>query len=440
MSAQNQSSKTIAIDARMYGAGQTGIGNYIYHLMKYLFEIDKKNSYLVFLLPEEYDEFELPNERVKKIKVTAKWYGWKEQLIFPFEILKHKIDLIHFPHFNSPILYHWIVWIKSPLLRGGWGCVKKFRNIFQTHPYPSQEGSNAFSHFRETKTITTIHDLTPYYFPGHKMNSWLRRKSFRLVFSTAVKKSSRVIAVSEYTKRDMIKFFLNKLPEIPPAPFFKGGTVIDKIQVIYEGVDEQFQVIKNYDKIKAIKEKYKITKPFIFYTGVWRNHKNLVGLIKAFDLIVNKYRMNYQLVLGGKEDFYYPEVRQTWKKLNLGDKIIRTGFISQEELPLFYNAADVFVIPSFQEGFGLIGLEAMACGTPVISSNKTSLPEILGDAAVYFNPNNSEEMAEKIAQIIRDKDLKADLVQKGFRQIEKYDWKKMAGETLEMYEKKMGRK
>ena len=403
---KTQKPKTIAIDARMYGAGQTGIGNYIYHLMKYLFEIDKKNSYLVFLLPEEYDKFELPNKRVKKIKVTAKWYGWKEQLIFTFEILKHKIDLIHFPHFNSPILYHWI----APFLK--------------------------------IKTVTTIHDLTPYYFPGHKMNSWLRRESFKLVFSTAVKKSSRVIAVSEYTKGDMVKIFLVGNENFRSLQRNKQN----KIQVIYEGVDEQFQVIKDYGKINivgtqnfaSLRKKYKITKPFIFYTGVWRNHKNLVGLIKAFDLIVNKYRMNYQLVLGGKEDPYYPEVRQTWEKLNLSDRIIRTGFISQKELPLFYNAADIFVIPSFQEGFGLIGLEAMACGTPVISSNKTSLPEILGDAAVYFNPNNYEEMAGKIAQVIQDKDLKAGLIQKGFQQIKKYDWKKMARETLEMYEEEMG--
>ena len=408
MLTQNPKPKTIAIDARMYGTAQTGIGNYIYHLMKHLFEIDQKNNYLIFLLPEEYDKFELPNKRVKKIKVSTKWYSWKEQLIFPFEILKHKIDLIHFPHFNSPILYYWI----APFLK--------------------------------TKTVTTIHDLTPYYFPGHKMSSWLRRKSFRLVFSTAVKKSSRVIAVSEYTKKDMIKIFLNILPEIPLAPFSKGGTITDRIKVIYEGVDEQFQVIKDYGKINvetrliaSLRKKYKITKPFIFYTGVWRNHKNLVGLIKAFDLIVNKYKINYQLVLGGKEDSYYPEVRQTWEKLNLGNQIVKTGFINQEELSLFYNMADIFVIPSFREGFGLIGLEAMACGTPVVSSNKTSLPEILRDAAIYFNPADHEEMAKKIVQVIQNENLKNNLVQKGFQQIEKYNWKKMAEKTLGMYEEVM---
>ena len=393
MSTKTQKPKTIAIDARMYGAEQTGIGNYIYHLMKYLFEIDKENNYLVFLLPGEFDKFQLPNERVKKIKVTAKWYSWREQLIFPFEILKHKIDLIHFPHFNSPILFHLI------------------------------------TSFLKIKTVTTIHDLTPYYFPGHKMNSWLRRKSFKLVFSTAVKKSSRVIAVSEYTKKDIIKNFLagNKSFRFPRK------NKQNKITVIYEGVNGQFQIIKDYGKIKAVKEKYKISKPFIFYTGVWRNHKNLIGLIKAFGLIVNKYHLDYQLVLGGKEDPYYPEVRQTWEKLDLGDQIVRVGFISQEELPLFYNAADVFVIPSFREGFGLIGLEAMTCGTPVVSSNKTCLPEILGNAAIYFNPDNHQEMAEKIALAIQDENLKNNLIQKGFKQVKKYDWRRMAEETMGIY-------
>ncbi len=443
---QNKKPKTIAIDARMYGAAQTGIGNYIHHLMKYLFEIDKKNNYLIFLLPEEYDKFELPNKRVKKIKVSAKWYSWKEQLILPFIFLKHKIDLIHFPHFNSPILYHLI----AP--------------------------------FFKIKTITTIHDLTPYYFPGHKMNSWLRKVSFKLVFSAAVKRSSRVIAVSEYTKKDIIENFLKEnivgsivplglwnlkcktfrfhrasplwnqpIKTSPSLSLVRRG-MINKISVIYEGIDEQFQVIKDCGKIESVetpihrvsihrvsliaslKNKYKITKPFIFYTGVWRNHKNLVGLIKAFDLIVNKYHLNYQLVLGGKEDLYYPEVRQTWEKLNLGNKIIRVGFIDSKELPLFYNAADVFVIPSFREGFGLIGLEAMACGTPVISSEKTSLPEILGEAAIYFNPADYQEMAKKIAQVIQNENLKNDLIQKGFEQIKKYDWKKMAEETMEVYE------
>ena len=168
---------------------------------------------------------------------------------------------------------------------------------------------------------------------------------------------------------------------------------------------------------------------------MWRNHKNLVGLIKAFSILKNKHKLNYQLVLGGKEDPYYPEVRKTWEKLRLEKDIIRTGFIDQKDLPLFYNAAELFVIPSFYEGFGLIGLESMACGTPVISSNITSLPEILGDAAIYFNPNNPEEMAEKMKLVLTDKKLYNEMREKGSKQIKKYSWEKMGEETMEIYGK-----
>ena len=369
--------KTIGIDARMYGYAQTGIGNYIRHLLKFIFELDKENNYVIFLMSEEFDDFELPNERIKKIKVSSKWYGWKEQLLFPFQLYKENLDLMHFTHFNSPILYF-------------------------------------------KRSIVTIHDITPYFFPGHKMRSIIRKIGFKAVFFSSVKKASKVIAVSENTKNDIANYF--KIRK-------------DKINIIYEGVDEQFKIISDDQKITEIKKKYNITKPFIFYTGVWRNHKNLVGLIKAFGILKNKYKLDYQLVLGGKEDPYYPEVRETWEKLGLGSEIIRTGFIDQEDLPLFYNAAKLFIIPSFYEGFGLIGLESMACGTPVVSSDRTSLPEVLGDAAIYFDPKDSEEIAKKIKLVLTDEKLYNELKKKGFKQVEKYSWRKMGKETMGVYRK-----
>ena len=390
----------IGIDARMYGYAQTGIGNYIRHLLKYIFELDKENNYVIFLSPEEYDNFELPSKRIRKIKVSAKWYGWKEQILFPFELYKENLDLMHFTHFNSPVLYF-------------------------------------------KKSIVTIHDITPYFFPGHKMKSFIRKIGFRTVFFSSVKKASKVIAVSKNTKSDIVKHF--KISK-------------DKIEVVYEGVDKEFRVCSDdvrwlHSPRKAVEPECKslthglhsptavgtmepaITKPFIFYTGVWRNHKNLVGLVKAFGILKNKYKLNYQLVLGGKEDLYYPEVRKEWEKLGLEEEIIRTGFIDQEKLPLFYNAAEISVIPSFYEGFGLVGLESMACGTPVVSSNKTSLPEILDDAAIYFNPNNPEEMAEKMKLVLTDKKLYNKLREKGFKQIRKYSWEKMGKETIDIYKK-----
>lgn len=366
----------IGIDARMYGYAQTGIGNYIRHLLEYVFKLDKENNYVIFLLSEEYDSFRLPHKKIRKVRVSARWYGWKEQLLLPVELYKEKLDLMHFTHFNSPILYF-------------------------------------------GKSIVTIHDITPYFFPGHKMKSLIRKSGFRAVFFSSVKKASKVIAVSQNTKNDIVRHF-----KISP----------DKIAITHEGIDGQFRIINDEKKLNQLRKKYNISKPFIFYTGVWRNHKNLVGLIKAFGALKNKYKLNYQLVLGGKEDPYYPEAKRTWENLGLGKDIIRTGFIDQEKMSLFYNAAEVFVIPSFYEGFGLIGLEAMACGTPVVSSDRTSLPEILGDAAVYFNPENYRQIAEKINMVLIDKKLYNELVEKGFEQIKKYSWEKMGKETVEIYE------
>ncbi|MDD3006436.1 MAG: glycosyltransferase family 1 protein [Candidatus Pacebacteria bacterium] len=369
--------KTIGIDARMFGYAQTGIGNYIRHLLEYIFKIDHVNNYVVFLMPEEFDNFQVPNERVRKVMTTCKWYSWKEQLIFPFTLYKENLDLMHFTHFNSPILYG-------------------------------------------KKSIITIHDVTPYFFPGHKMKSPLRRWSFRLVFYSSVKKAKKIIAVSQSTKNDIIKYF-----KIKPG----------KIQVIYEGADEQFRILEDRIIVEDLRRKYGLRKPFLFYTGVWRNHKNLVGLIKAFKIVKEKYHLDIDLVLGGKEDPYYPEVRETWEKLGLQNNIIPVGFIDQTELPVFYNAADAFVIPSFYEGFGLIGLEAMSCGTPVISSDRTSLPEVLGKGAIYFDPDRPEKIAEKICLVFTDKNLYNELKRNGFLQIKKYSWNEMGKETLELYKK-----
>ena len=374
---QNQKPKTIGIDARMFGYAQTGIGNYIRHLLEYVFENDRVNNYVIFLMPEEFDNFAISNERVRKVKTSCKWYGWREQIIFPFTLYKENLDLMHFTHFNSPILY----------LR---------------------------------KSVTTIHDVTPFFFPGHKMKSPLRRLGFRLVFYFSVKKARKIIAVSNSTKNDIVKYF--KVND-------------KKIQVIYEGADAQFRPLEDRSLVENLRKKYALEKPFLFYTGVWRNHKNLIGLIEAFKIAKEKHRLDISLVLGGKEDPFYPEVRETWEKLGLQQDVISVGFIDQKELPVFYNAATAFIIPSFYEGFGLIGLEAMSCGTPVISSNRTSLPEILGDGAVYFDPKNPEDMAEKIHLVFSDKKLYNELKSNGFAQVKKYGWNKMGKETLELYEK-----
>lgn len=369
---------TIGIDARMYGSEQTGIGNYIRHLIVNLAIVDKINKYIVFLLEKEYDKFELPATNFKKIKVSSHWYSWREQLVLPWELATKEVDLMHFPHFNTPVFY-------------------------------------------PGKSVVTIHDITPFFFPGHKMNSWLRRNAFKFVFNSSIKKASAVIAVSDSTKKDIVKYFDLKS---------------DKITVVCEGVDENFKILPNRDRIKEkLNAKYNIQKPFIFYAGVWRNHKNIVGLLKAFFLLKKNLKAKYQLVLGGKEDSYYPEIKETIQKLELGKDVILPGFIPENEMVLFYNICKVFVIPSFYEGFGLVGLEAFACGAPVISSNTTSLPEILGEAPLYFDPYNVEKMAKTAIEALENDAMRQSMIQKGFEQIKKYSWFHMAEDTCRIYQK-----
>lgn len=367
----------IGIDARMYGAEQTGIGNYIRNLIINLAQIDKKNQYVIFLSNKEFDKFQTPGHNFKKMKTGAHWYSWREQFVLPFDLLKERLDLVHFPHFNSPILY-------------------------------------------PGRSVVTIHDITPFFFPGNKMNSLLRRTAFRLVFASSIKKASTVIAVSGSTKNDIIKHF---------------GAKESKITVTYEGVSSDFGVLPNRDKIKEkIMAKYGIIKPFIFYTGVWRNHKNIVGLIRAFAVFRKDLGDSYQLVLGGKEDPFYPEVKKTIRELDLEKDIVCPGFIPSEELCHFYNSCTLFVIPSFYEGFGLVGLEAFACGAPVISSRITSLPEVLGDSALYFDPHDYHEMAEVMKKVLTDNGLKEKMIRDGHRRVEDFSWHRMAEETYKIYD------
>lgn len=367
----------IGIDARMYGGRQTGIGNYIHHLTRHLFQIDKKNDYVLFFLEGEFSRYKPPRPGIKKVKVSAHWYTLEEQLSLPRILNKFPFDLVHFPHFNAPVLYH--------------------------HKY-----------------ILTIHDITQKYFPGPSISSFFRKQIYELVFSHNIKKAKKIISVSHYTKKDILANF-----SVDP----------EKIQVIYEGFDPSFRKIYNQNKINRLKKKYGIKKPFILYAGVFRDHKNIIGLIQAFDLITRKYKQNLELVLIGSGDsFYVHKIQEAIKNLKLNNFIVQPGFLPQEQLILFYNAASLFILPSFREGFGFPPLEAMGCETPVVASCTTSLPEVLGKAACYFNPYNISEMAAIAVQVLKDKKLQKKLINLGRTQIQKFSWQKCAEDTLKLYE------
>ncbi len=365
----------IGIDARMYGSGFTGIGRYNYELIRNLSEMDKENEYVIFLRKKEYEEFIPPNERFTKVMADFPHYSSAEQAGFLKLLNRAKLDLVHFTHFNAPIFYN--------------------------KPY-----------------VVTIHDLTLSFFPGKKMNNVVRRFGYRMVLKNVTKKAKKIIAVSQNTKKDLEKLF--KVPS-------------EKIQVIYNGVNPEFAE-KSGTLRPDLMKKLGLQKPYFLYTGVWRDHKNLTGLIKAFAILNKEIGDQYDLVITGRPSSSYREVPDTIQELKLEDSVHLVGLVSEDDLKALYQHAFTYVFPSFYEGFGLPPLEAMQCGTPVVASDKSAIPEVCGEGnALFFDPYNIDDIKEKMKTIATDPSVRQRLIDRGFERVKFFDWKKMTGEVLEIY-------
>ncbi len=369
----------IGIDCRFFNSNFTGIGRYTHELIKNFIRINDetggKHEFVLFFNNPEYNTYSTQNPKVKKVLAAAPHYSLKEQTHFRRILNKENCDIVHFPHFNVPILYR--------------------------KPY-----------------IVTIHDLTLSFFPGQKMNRFYHRLAYNFTIKNATRTAKKVITVSENTKNDLVTHL--KIPS-------------SKIQVIHNGVSPSFTLLQDTDAPQKTLRKYRIKPPFLLYTGVWRNHKNLTRLVHAFNILKNMKNLDLQLVITGKPDPHYPEVTQTIKALNLTQDVILPGHVSETELVHLYNAAQIYVFPSLYEGFGLPPLESMKCGTPVAASLTSSIPEVCGpDNAVYFDPYSIEDIAEKIEMLYKDTDLQAKLIEKGFAHASKFSWKKSANETFKI--------
>jgi glycosyltransferase involved in cell wall biosynthesis len=359
----------------MYSSKFTGIGRYVYELVHHLAALDTKNTYVLFFNEPEFSAFIPPNERFTKILAAARHYSLAEQTVFLWKLMRAKLDLMHFTHFNAPILY-------------------------------------------PRKSIVTIHDLTLSFFPGNKMRSPFYRAAYRLTLSRSVHHAKKIITVSNYTAKDLEKMF-----DISP----------EKIHTIYEGVNENFIRNENVEELQTSKKKFKIEKPYILYTGVWRSHKNLVNLIRAFKQLKDKYKEEVQLIITGRKDPLYPEVERTAKESGYENDIIFTGMISENDLINLYSGAHAYCLPSLYEGFGLSPLEAMKCGIPTVVSRVSCLPEVCGDAALYFDPCDSADICEKLHTATVNDEIRTRLITEGHARVQQFSWKKMTEETLEIY-------
>ena len=349
---------------------------YLLNMLKYFGKISSTDEFFIYHKKDFNKELEPPalvNYNVKKIPFSHLW----TQTRFAWEIWKDNPEVLWMPMHNIPFIRR-----------------------------------------KKLKTVVTIHDLAFKFFPVSFPENELKKLNF--LVDLAIKKSDKIIAVSESTKRDILKVYASISP--------------DKIKVIYHGFDaELFQKKYRQEEINKVLNKYKIDdSEYILYVGAIQPRKNLKTLITAFSLYKKQNQdSKLKLVLAGGKAWEWQETINAVMKSPFKDDIIMTEKVSFDDLAVLYKQASLFVFPSLYEGFGIPILEAFASGIPVITARNSSLPEIGGEAAEYFDSSNPEELTEKIKNILENPDVREKIILKGKEQIEKFSWEKCARETLE---------
>jgi glycosyltransferase involved in cell wall biosynthesis len=352
-----------------------GIGRYMKCLVEAVVESAPEHEYLLILPPGEEEAVVCTGTNLEKITPSLKYYSLREQVDLPRILHKKKIDLLHSPHFNIPLI-------------------------------------------RVCPMVVTIHDVI-YLACQEDLPSFVGRMYYRAMMAAAVRRADRIITDSEYSKRDIQRFF--KAED-------------DRLDVIYPGVDQSIR--KNVDSVKLceVKSRLGIVSPYLIYTGIYKLRKNHAGLLRAFKTFVDKGG-HAQLVIAGPMEDGEEMLRRLAQDLGVADRVVFTGFVEHGDLPALYSGASVYACPSLYEGFGFTVLEAMACGVPVVCSKETSLPEVAGAAALYADARNPQEFGNALYQVFRDQALRAMLVNKGMNNLQRFQWKHAAERTLAVYEK-----
>lgn len=338
---------------------------------------DHNNTYTVYgVTPESTKGLQINDSRknikIKTIKPSGKWLTMTFGLTL--ELIRHPVDMLHATLF-APL----IIPCKYVLTITCW------------------------SQFDQPK-----------FYPA------LKRWRMIYLLKRGIRNASAIFCYTEYLKNKLIQEF-----HIGP----------DRIFITQPGVGQEMKPIQDRESLSSFLKNFGIEEPYILFIGALTKRKNVVGLVRAYNTLLQELKTEHKLVLLGERIFFSKSVFQTIKELGLEDRIIIIGRRPHSELPMFYNGADVFVFPTFSEGFGLPPLEAMACGIPVIASNVASVPEVVGDAAILVDPYHPEDIASGIYKCLTDSDLRWDLIRRGMARASEFTWERAAVQTVTAYEK-----
>ena len=367
----------VLIDFSQISKQKAGVGVYGLNLIQNLLKT-KSLSYFILVQDDDSSLDAYASDWVILVKVDALKFRrlfyrlFLEQLYIPYLVFKHKIDIVHSLHYSFPI-------------------------------------------FTKAKKVVTVCDMIFFKYPELHLKS--KVLYFRLFIWLTTIFADKVICISKSTEIDYIEKF-NTNPSLT--------TVIEL------GKDKIFQPNINVIEIKNVLNKYSIRDDYILFIGTIEPRKNLANIILAFSRLVDQFDA-LKLVIVGKKGWHYDSVFLLVTKLNLENKVIFTGFIDEIDKPVLLVGAKLFVYPSFYEGFGIPVLEALACGTPTITSNISSMPEVAGDAAILVNPNNIDEIYSSMIRLLTDQKLSDELRIKGPMQASKFNWIETAEQTVTTY-------
>ncbi|MEW8956356.1 glycosyltransferase family 4 protein [Clostridium sp.] len=355
----------------------TGIGTYTYELLKTLNDIDDINNYMIFSPKDSNISLNLKNNFENISGDTILKESFWDSVDIPNNLLEKSLDLYHIP-------------------QNGIGIDEKMN----------------------CPLIITLHDIIPLKLPNTVGEKYLRL--FNEKMPKIIEKCQGIITVSQFSKKDISSHF--NFPQ-------------DKIFVTPLASEARYRPMDKFMCKDIIKKKYGIKDDFILYVGGFSPRKNIIGLIEAFSGVLKSTKRNLKLLILGKKGISYDIYKKRCEELRISNKVIFPGFIINEDMPLFYNSCEVFVYPSFYEGFGLPPLEAMACGTPVVCSNVTSIPEVVSDAALFINPNDITELKDAVLRVLSDKPLREKLILRGIVRNSNLTWKNTGKQTLIAYSK-----
>jgi glycosyltransferase involved in cell wall biosynthesis len=378
----------IGINALFLQRPAVGLGQHLYYLLDGLNTCDRTNSYSLlsprFHTPNPI-KFPQLSSQFSNIQVLTRWarFGegfeklWWEQFGLRKAALREKVDVLHCPYFAAPLQ-------------------------------------------RDFPTVITIHDVIPIVLEDYRRKETSRLYTALCAFTA--KRADAIIAVSEWSRADIVRTL---------------GIPAEKIHVIGNAVHASYYPITDTWMLSAVRERYGIDSKYILYFGGFDKRKNVTRVVRAYAALPKSLRDEYQLVLAGRLQFenhpLYPDPRPLVRELGMGDRIVFTGQIREQDKAPLYSGAAVYLFPSLYEGFGMPVLEAMACGAPVITSKSSAIPEVAGDAAVLVDPESEPAIREALGELLTDASKRKELGAAARARARTFSWRHVAEQTLRVY-------